>query len=249
MGAAVVDGTEADLQRALQKENQRQWLLAAKSAGRQPGRIIRKRRTGQSAAAPEARHLKDPVRDRTASAERSTGRPIDQRPPRKSAPPKPAPVSAGPQTRQGAQSPRPPVFDRTQNVAQMALRRAAGVCDLCDRRAAADDAAGSCKLEAYRFAAPRADEAVTIKNVAALCPECLKRVGAGCLPADAKKLARRARSKLISQVAVTTRGRGARPATARIDLSPQQAAGSSSVAAPSDVMLCSAEGNPLDNRR
>ncbi|MCP4686899.1 MAG: hypothetical protein GY859_02550 [Desulfobacterales bacterium] len=208
------DADEDDLREILERENDRLWLNQAHGKGARPGaRVIRKRRDQRAPAVENRKPGKDGDKPREKPA------PPRQKPaPRKTRNreaawgkrsrdfSRPAPDLAEPpperEDRHGA-----PIFDPDRDVDGYALRRANGICDLCETPVERDSNGKPVGLSAYYFGQHRGGEARSLKTVVALCSPCLDKVRAAPRPADIKKLTRKARGKLIPGVSVQTRRR------------------------------------------
>jgi 5-methylcytosine-specific restriction enzyme A len=95
-----------------------------------------------------------------------------------------------------------PIFDRTQNVFEIVLRRAKGRCELCGQSPAGQQPADQTGLRPFHILPPAMGGEDSIKNIAALCPACHSRMQSEGLPAEIKQLKRKARAKIISEVTV-----------------------------------------------
>lgn len=205
----IADLTLEELKATLQKENRRRWLQAAGlGAGRREGRLVRRRARAKTPELPA---------DEAAPPATATTAKTPERPPRPDRPLAREPFmrgrARGAMARPKAAPVDAPIFDRSKDVEAIVLRRAGGFCELCDRPEdafAANDGPG---LQPYFFGDGAAGELKRIKTMAAVCPACLTRLRTEALPNDLKKLKRQARRKLISKVAVQTRGRA--PQTAK----------------------------------
>jgi 5-methylcytosine-specific restriction protein A len=85
------------------------------------------------------------------------------------------------------------VFEHDQIVSEYAKRRAAGTCQLCGAPAPFSDRHGDPFLEIHHLVPLAEGGTDTVENVAALCPNCHRRMHVLDLPADVavlrKKLA------------------------------------------------------------
>lgn len=186
-----------ELRQMFQDENHRRWLGQNRPDG--PKRVIRRRRP-QPAAAPEE---SPPVEGGPSSDEPEASQPeqTDQR----SKAPKTRPRRELPSRRFTRRDDAPVVFDRQQNVFATVLRRAKRRCELCDA-ATPEDAAQSKGFLSPFYLVPLSEGGQeVIKNVVALCPECLSKLDAQSTAADLKTLKRKARQKVISSVVVIRR--------------------------------------------
>jgi hypothetical protein len=133
--------------------------------------------------APPSRHLerrvyrKDPIR-KSESAEWK---------------PAPAPGHSGDSV--------PPVVQTAKEVEAYALKRADGICELCDTPI---KAVGG-RLTACLFVDLPEGKNPTTKDMAVLCPGCADRVHSQHLSRDIKILKRKARRKRISEVQISIR--------------------------------------------
>lgn len=186
-----------ELRQMFQDENHRRWLGQNRPDG--PKRVIRRRRP-QPAAVPEE---SPPVEAGPSGDGSAPSQPeeADQRP----KPPKARPRRELPSRRFARRDDAPVVFDRQQNVFATVLRRAKRRCELCD--AAAPEAAAESKgfLSPFYLVPLSEGGQEVIKNVVALCPECLCKLEAQATATDLKTLKRKARQKVISSVVVIRR--------------------------------------------
>ncbi len=206
------DATEDELKSILERENDLLWLKQAQGAGpRMKARVIRKRReprdrnvqeSDDSPTEGNARKKTDPARRPPPLKTKRKREPaLRKRPPGPSEPDV-ALVEPAPEREDHSSE---PIFHPGKDVDGYALRRANGVCDLCETHVEKGSNENSAGLSAHYFGESKGGEARTIKTVAALCPACLTRILDAPRPADIKKLTRKARGKLIPGVAVYTR--------------------------------------------
>jgi 5-methylcytosine-specific restriction enzyme A len=189
-----------ELRQMFQDENHRRWLGQNRPDG--PKRVIRRRRT-QPAMAPE-----DPP---PTAAEQNLDK-LEPSPPiqadRRPGTTKFRPRRELPARRLGRRDDSP-VVDRQQNVFATVLRRAKRCCELCD--AATPEVGVQTSPQGKGFLSPfyiiplSEGGQEVIKNVVALCPECLRKLEAQPAAADLKTLKRKARQKVISSVVVIRR--------------------------------------------
>jgi hypothetical protein len=95
-----------------------------------------------------------------------------------------------------------PIFERTHNVFEIVLRRAKGRCELCGQLPSGQQTAEPADLCPFHILAPALGGEESIKNIVALCPACHARMQSEGLPAELKQLKRKARAKIISEIAV-----------------------------------------------
>jgi hypothetical protein len=195
MGVRVPpDATIIELEGILKRENHLRWLARGDGSGKameRPRGTIRRRRAAKSEPpGPGA----DPMKE---------GSPVSRDLPRK-----------GPERRRSVRTSLPsglqnkktrpdlsrfPIFDPKKNIDETVLRRARGVCELCDGKTAPSD------LIPHFIEDARPDGEQTFKNTVALCPGCLHRIRSEPLPGDIKKLKKKGRAKLIPEVIVSSR--------------------------------------------
>lgn|GEM_PF-6212518 len=202
------DANEDELKQILERENSRRWLERARQVTKEGRQVIRKRRpghapdddsTGQMPAIGRRSAAPDPVGRNSEPG--SSGRPdaaMRQ---------KPGPVASDPDSDIPAHN---PTFDPIRDVDALVLRRAAGVCELCEMTVPVDRSGSQAGLRPFSFDQSQADAVRTLKNVAALCPDCVALVRAGLDTADSKKLRRMSRRKIISKVIVSKRPKATR---------------------------------------
>lgn len=203
------DADEETLKQILERENSARWLERAQRAREEGRSVIRKRR---SEPAPSDESPGEEPEPRRLKPESGSGR---RHPERKDRP-------AGVTEHRGAKSPveesdlpaAPPVhsptFNPVRDVDALVLIRAAGVCELCEMPES-DNRRGTPAGLTPVFIDPLQDGTTkTLKNVAALCPDCMARLKNGLDLADAKKLRTMARRKVISNVVISTRPKGYR---------------------------------------
>lgn len=191
--------SKEDLIKRLEQENQNQWMRAA-NAGNASARkrILRKKGV--------------PVEP--ASGEVQPGALIDKHPPRDPAPvrqPKKQVLNQRPirkmETMAHSLEPdvpdetSPPIIRSAKELEEYALKRADGVCDLCETTIKKQEA----PLTACIFMDPPAGKPRTAKEVVALCSDCFNRVQSQHLPKDIKILKRKARQKRIREVKISKR--------------------------------------------
>jgi 5-methylcytosine-specific restriction protein A len=87
-------------------------------------------------------------------------------------------------------------YDRDPVIVQYALKRANGVCQLCDAPAPFNKKNGEPYLEVHHIQFLSEEGSDTIDNVAALCPNCHRKIHALKLKKDIKKLELAATQKL-----------------------------------------------------
>ena len=189
-----------ELRQLFQDENHRRWLGQNRPDG--PKRVIRRRRT-QPSVAPEARppSAAEPSHEKLAPTKPDQA---DVRPgTSKFRPRRELPVRRFGRRDDG------PAVDRQQNVFATVLRRAKRCCELCDATAPEIDSQASPQGKGFLspfYLVPLSEGGQeVIKNVVALCPECLRKLEAQPTAGDLKTLKRRARQKVISSVVVIRR--------------------------------------------
>jgi hypothetical protein len=191
--------SKEDLIKRLQLENQNQWMRSAGDGGAFGGNRILRRKSGSIepvSGDPQRRERVDTSPHRDAPAARM--------PPKRVPYEEPARETESAWLRPDPELPgvtRPPVFQSAQEIESYALRRANGVCDLCETRIKESEA----RLTACFFMDPPEGKHGTIKEVAALCSTCFDRVQSQHLTKDIKILKRKARRKRISEVKIFKR--------------------------------------------
>lgn len=200
MGVAFpTDAGRDELLAILEAANQRQWLKAARNqATARRGQIIRRRRDLPQGKAENAA-ASTPAEDAAGSSPSPAPALEIAMPSEVELPPRPN-FHPTPKERVPAS-----IYDRTQNLEATALKRADGVCELCDQRPkpGIGDAPGG--LKACYFIDPPEGNPRTAKTVAALCPDCYDRITQGPTSAELKLLKRKARRKGTREVAVTSK--------------------------------------------
>jgi 5-methylcytosine-specific restriction protein A len=88
-------------------------------------------------------------------------------------------------------------FTRNANVAEYAVRRANGVCELCEASAPFEDNQGKPFLEVHHIVWLSKEGEDTIDNVAALCPNCHRRMHILDKKDDIRKLTDQRNSEAI----------------------------------------------------
>jgi len=190
--------SKEDLLKSLQHENQNQWMKSANSGKALRSKILRKKSESVE----------------PASEEPQKGQRIDTRPHRNVSPSRqpekrmshPEPIRKMELSERepeldlpGAAS--PPSFQSARELEAYALKRAKGVCDLCET--AIKETEG--RLRGCFFMDPPEGKHPTAKEVAALCPDCFDRVQSQHLSKDMKILKRKGRRKRISEVQISLR--------------------------------------------
>jgi hypothetical protein len=183
------DASREDLEQLLDQANQRLWLKAAQNdSAAKLGRVIRRRGRQPRQSVEKIGTSKDGV------AKVEPHRPLI-RLKRVETPPPAKKVWAGSQKAEPGRQENAHVFDKTRDLEAHALQRAAGVCDLCGQKPG--------RLRPFYLTDPSQPKPPTVKTVAALCPPCLERAGAGLSLSDLKTLKRKARQSRIKEIAVT----------------------------------------------
>jgi len=202
------DANEDELKQILERENSRRWLERAQRVAKDGRQVIRKRRPKQAPTADSTGQM--PAIGRRSAAPDPVGRysePGKSGRPEAAMPQKPEPVAPESDSAIPAHD---PTFDPIRDVDALVLRRATGVCELCEMTVPVDRSGSQAGLRPFFFDPSQADAVRTLKNVAALCPDCVARVRAGLDTADSKKLRRMSRRKIISKVIVSKRPKAAR---------------------------------------
>jgi len=195
--------TYEDLKQRLQKENQSLWLKAV-SENRTEGRnskrvVVRKRRKTAVPQNPTSGVSDEPEKLRTERkpASRSDAARLRIRQPE--APrhfiEKPAPGKPWKATADGTEP-----FNRKKKVFETVLRRARMRCENCGRDC--DAAAGQPELQPFHIIPLEEGGEHSIKNVVALCPECLAVLQNDPDPKTTKELKRRTRTKIYDSLEV-----------------------------------------------
>ena len=198
------DADEETLKQILERENSARWLERAQRAREEGRSVIRKRRPAEAPS------------NASSGEEPEPHRPIpESRSNRRQAQPKTRTAGAKEHRktiRSAEESDSPtappahsPTFNPVRDVDALVLRRAAGVCELCEIPEFDDRRGTTIALTPVVIDPTDGETTKTLKNVAALCPDCMARLKNGLDTADAKKLRRMARRKVISNVVVSTR--------------------------------------------
>jgi hypothetical protein len=195
------DATHANLMEILDRENQTQWMKSA------AGRVIKiSKKSGPLPPGPEKSGPKSPGTAKThlLSAKPSragagafrTSYPNLEKATQPDAPQAGSLIS---EPRRSNSTPTP-IFDPTRDLEKYALKRASGVCDLCETSVGK---AGQ-KLKAFLFT-EQPGRPPTVKNVAALCPGCFSRIQSEGLGSAIKLLKRKARSRINANPKISHR--------------------------------------------
>lgn len=188
------NATIEELEGILKRENHLRWMARVDGAGeaieRPPGAIRRRRGTKEKLPGPTL----DPPKGEVPGSAGIPRKGPERRRPSRTYPP----------VELQQKKPRPdlsrfPIFDPKKNIDETVLRRARGACELCDGQTAPSD------LIPHFIGDPRPDGEQTFKNTVALCPVCLHRIRTEPHPGDIKKLKKKGRAKLISEVIVSSR--------------------------------------------
>ena len=201
--AFPAEASPAELQKILDLENHRRWLKRAHRQSEQGLRIIRKKRNQRSLT------IDKPQKSPEASIETKLSSVSRHSPELKGKPEgnvrsiPPEPTIDGTQTAKPDYDHTP--VKRTKDAKTSALRRAGGICELCERPAAGSKDFEPVNLEPCFFGDLQAEKTATSKNVAVLCPDCVTRILSERLPADIKKLKCQTRRQPIPKISVKTR--------------------------------------------
>lgn len=187
--------SKEDLIKRLEHENQNQWMRAA-NAGNASARkrILRKKGGPVEPASGEAQReaLTDKHPFLAPSPVRQPKKQVlKDRPVRKT-----ESIALPPDSELPGET-SPPVIRSAKELEAYALKRADGVCDLCETTINS--------LTACFFMDPPAGKPRTAKEVVALCSDCFNRVSSQHLSKDIKLLKRKARQKRIREVKISKR--------------------------------------------
>ncbi|MFH0726873.1 MAG: hypothetical protein V2B19_11080 [Pseudomonadota bacterium] len=191
--------SKEDLLKSLQRENQNQWIRLADNGGSVHSKRIVRKKSGRIEAVsvePQQGERIDKHSQRNAPPIPRIEKRVQRRDPIRKTEwleLKPEPDSSG--------NSSPPVVQSAKELKEYALKRADGICELCDTPInGAED-----RLMACFFIDPSEGRNRTAKEVAALCPDCVNRVQTQHLSKDIKILKRKARRKRISEVKISIR--------------------------------------------
>lgn len=197
------DETYEDLKQRLQKENQSLWLRSVSENRTEGGNskrvVVRKRRKEPdpqkppSDAAAEIENLRT---ERKSSSRSDAARPHRHQPavPRHSIE-KPAPGKPWKEVASGIEP-----FNRKKKVFETVLRRSRMSCENCGKNCNA--AAGRSELQPFHILPLEEGGEHSIKNVVALCPDCLAALPVDPDPKTIKALKRKARVKIYDSLEV-----------------------------------------------
>lgn len=190
--------SKEDLIERLEQENRNQWMRSANSGKASVGkRVLRKKgeRIEPASGEPKQGNGVDPHRPRDIPSDRRPERQVPKQAlirKMEVIDPEPGPDLPG---KTG------PVIPSEKELERYALRRADGVCDLCETATQEKQA----RLAPCFFMSPPAGKPLSAKEVVALCPECFNRVEAQHLAKDIKILKRKARRTRIGEVKISRR--------------------------------------------
>ena len=201
--AFPAEANRAELQEILDLENHRRWLKRAHLQSEQGLRIIRKKHNRRSLTIDKPQKGPKAAIETKSSSVSRRGPELKDKPKDNVRPVPPAPETDETQTEKPEYTHTS--VKRTKDAKASALRRAGGICELCERPAAGNKDFGPVNLEPCFFGDLQSEEAATNKNVAALCPDCATRLLSERLPADIKKLKRQTRRQPIVKISVKTR--------------------------------------------
>ena len=195
------DETLDALKQRLQKENHSLWLKSVSGSqtvnGKSENVVVRKRKKEAASPAAETEapaappkpdafkktaHLRDPVYH--GRSESACQQPSIEKP------------SPGKPWKPAADGTEP--FNRKKNVFESVLRRARKCCEHCG--APSGNASGSTRLEPYHIVPLAEGGEHSIKNVVALCPDCMDAMQNDPTPKVIKDLKRKTRSKLYDSL-------------------------------------------------
>lgn len=204
--------TYEDLKQRLQKENRSLWLKAVSEDHAEGGSskrvVVRKRRKTAAAQDPpsDAPVEPEPLRTEREPASRTDTARLRRRQPEASRHfiEKPAPGKPWKAVADGTEP-----FNRKKKVFETVLRRSRMCCENCGRDC--DAGAGKPELQPFTIIPPGEGGEYSIKNVVALCPDCLATMQNDPDPKTIKALKRRTRIKIYDSLEVVrkkkTRGR------------------------------------------
>jgi len=203
------DETYEELKQRLQKENHSRWLKSVAgsrtSAGKPEKVVVRKRKKEPQVQgpAPEATTPPPKPQKKTRPASRPTvGKRTHADPSHHRHPiEKPAP---GKPWKEAANGTEP--FNRKKNVFLSVLRRSRRRCEGCGHPT--DEASGQPKLAPFHILPLDQGGEHSIKNVVALCPDCLAAAQNEPDPKMIRELKRKARAKLYDSLEVVRKKKG-----------------------------------------
>jgi hypothetical protein len=192
--------SKEDLIKRLEQENQNQWMRAANS-----GNSLAKKRVLRRKGEPVGPEFGETRPEGLIDKHSSPGKPsvlqpkkqvLNQRPTRKmeTVEPKLEPDFPG-------ESPSP-IIPSVKELERYALKRADGVCDLCETTINKQNVP---LMACFFMDPPEEGKHRTAKEVVALCSNCFNRVQSQHLAKDIKILKRKARQKRIREVKISKR--------------------------------------------
>ena len=197
------DDTYEELKQRLQKENHSLWLKSVaasrKTTGKPEKTVVRKRKKEPQPLDPVSDPTIFPTRPQKERPSKSST--VAGKPPRparsyhRSAIEKPAPGKAWKETAKGTEP-----FNRKKRVFESVLRRSHACCEGCSHKA--EETSGRINLEPFHILPLDQGGEHSIKNVVALCPDCLAAVQTEPDTKMIKELKRKARAKLYDSLEV-----------------------------------------------
>ena len=198
------DADEETLKQILERENSARWLERARRAREEGRSVIRKRKSEPGPVHESPGEEPEPYRPKSESG--SDRRRVQHKYRTASVTDRGKAIPSVEESDSPEAPPlHSPTFDPVRDVDALVLRRAAGVCELCEIPESDNQRGTTTGLTPVFIDALLDGMTKTLKNVAALCPDCVARLKNGLDLADAKKLRRMARRKVISNVVVSTR--------------------------------------------
>jgi hypothetical protein len=191
--------SKEDLLKSLQLENQNQWMRLANGDRSFRSKRILRRKGGSIKPVSGEAHNGERI---DTTPHRNT--PVTRQSEKRSPYPEPIRKMELAELKPELELPgaaSPPSFQSAKELEDYALKRANGVCDLCEIRIKETED----RLTACFFMDPPEGRQRTAKEVAALCPDCFNRVQSERLPKDIKILKRKARQKRIREVKISMR--------------------------------------------
>jgi hypothetical protein len=191
------DDTYEELKDLFHKENHRRWMgVKGPDGARVPSRtrrVIRRRKGGitkplDADTWPPRRPQNERLSAAPASIPKAGRKPTFPRAQR------PVVKRRVTVTRKREMTPGGEITGPERNVLKSVMRRACNCCELCEDANAPD------RLEPFYLTPLDKGGTETVKNVVALCPECLLKMQASDRPHEYKLLVRKARSRIASTI-------------------------------------------------
>ncbi len=200
-----------NLKKLFQEENHMRWMGKVSTKGQRGGsglkRVIRKRAaagTQNMMVLSKPANVKENDEIPKANTDARHLKPGGHR--EKSRRSKPIGRSNLPVARAANRKEASEIFDRGKDVFTTVLRRAQRCCELCGQKYETSQSSSD-PLKPYYIQPLDQGGETSIKNIAALCTDCHRRLTTDALPSDLKQLKRKARGKIIRTVQIQRKPR------------------------------------------